>query len=289
MVMLATSTVCLTGQPASTTLKARPAEALLQLKRPLVIGHRGFSSIAPENTIASFQKAVIAGADLTELDYHLTKDGRLIVIHDSTVDRTTDARLRWNGNNFKVADYDFEKLAELEAGTWFKPPQPGLHLPELGEALDVIQKGSVTLIERKAGDAASCIKLIRDKSLLNHVVVQAFDWNYLREYHQQEPTQILAALGPPGSKNGHRLAKEEKQLNAAWCDEIRDLGARIVVWNNQVDQSAVRAAHRRDLKVFVYTIDDPEAANDLLGMGVDGIISNKPTMLWKVLASRGSD
>lgn len=222
LAILATSTGCRTRQLTSAILKTRPAEALLQLKRPLVIGHRGFSSIAPENTIASFQKAVIAGADLTELDYHHTKDDRLIVIHDSTGDRTTDAHQRWNGNNFKVADYDFEKLSELEAGTWFKPPQPGLHLPELGEALDVIQKGSVTLIERKAGDAASCIKVIRDKNLLNHVVVQAFDWNYLREYHQQEPTQILAALGPPGSKNGHRLAKDEKQLNAAWCDEIRD-------------------------------------------------------------------
>lgn len=62
-----------------------------------------------------------------------------------------------------------------------------------------------------------------------------------------------------------------------------------MAWNSQVDRSAVRAAHRRGLKVFVYTIDDPKTANDLLDMGVDGIISNKPTMLWKVLASRGSD
>jgi glycerophosphoryl diester phosphodiesterase len=269
-------------------LRTSPAEALLRLKRTLVIAHRGFSSIAPENTLDSFQKAVIAGVDLVELDYHRTRDGRLIVIHDSTVDRTTDARKRWNGKGFKVADHDFEKLRELEAGNWFKPPHPGLHLPELGEALDVIQKGSVALIERKAGNAAACIQLIRDENLLNKVVIQSFDWDYLRDYHAEEQTQILAALGPPGKRNGRKLTIEEKQLNADWCDEIRDLGARVVAWTSQLNRTSVRAAHKRGLKVFVYTIDDSTSANDLFGMSVDGIISNNPTMLWKVLASRGT-
>lgn len=279
-------TSCRTERPDISTLRTSPAEVLLRLKRTLVIAHRGFSSIAPENTIESFQKAVIADADFVELDYHHTKDGHLVVIHDSTLDRTTDARQRWNGRGFKVADFTLEKLQELEAGNWFNPPLPGLRLPELGEALDVIQKGSVPLIERKAGDAAACIKMIRDKNLLNKVVIQSFDWYYLRGYHAEEPTQILAALGPPGSMKGRKLTKEEKQLEADWCDEILGIGARVVAWNDQVDRKSVHAAHKRGLKVFIYTIDEPKAANDLLDMGVDGIISNNPTTLWKVLADR---
>lgn len=288
-IVLVTVASCRSKPETTSRVKVSPAEALLQLDRPLVIGHRGFPSIAPENTLESFQKAVIAGADLTELDYHHTKDGRLVVIHDFILDRTTDATNRWGGKGLKVADYPLAKLQELEAGNWFKPPHPGLHPPELGEALDVIQQGSVTLIERKAGDATSCIDLIRQKNLLNCVIVQSFDWDFLRDYHSLEPAQILAALGPPGSREGRKLAKEEKQLNAAWCDEILDLGARIVVWNNQVDPRSIRTAHRRGLKVFVYTIDEPKAATELLEMGVDGIITDRPTMLWKVLANRDSE
>ena len=267
-------------------MKAASAEALLRLDRPLVIAHRGFSSIAPENTLAAFEKAQLAGADLTELDYHHTQDGRLVVIHDYTLDRTTDATNRWGGKGLKVADYPLEKLRELEAGDWFRPPHPGLRLPELGEALDVIQRGSLTLIERKAGNAADCIALIRERGMLNQVVVQSFDWDYLRDYHVQEPAQILAALGPPDAKEGRGLTRDEKKLSAEWCDEIQALGARVVAWNREVDRRAVSAAHRRGLQVWVYTIDDEKTAHQLLDAGVDGIITDKPTMLRKVLASR---
>lgn len=267
-------------------MKAASAEVLLRLDRPLVIAHRGFSSIAPENTLAAFEQALVAGADLTELDYHHTQDGRLVVIHDYSLDRTTDATNRWGGTNLKVADYPLEKLRELEAGNWFKQPHAGQRLPELGAALDVIQRGSITLIERKAGDAAACVALVRSKSLLNQVVVQSFNWDYLRDYHTQEPTQILAALGPPGSKDGRRLTDSEKKLSAEWCAEVQAAGVRVVAWNREVDRRGVHAAHRRGLKVWVYTINDEKTAQRLLSAGVDGIITDQPTMLWKLMASR---
>jgi glycerophosphoryl diester phosphodiesterase len=124
--------------------------------------------------------------------------------------------------------------------------------------------------------------------LINQVVVQSFDWDYLHDYHLQEPIQILAALGPPGSKVGRKLTDEEKKLSAKWCDEAQTAGARVVAWNRAVDRRSVSAAHRRGLRVWVYTIDDEKTARQLLDAGVDGIISNKPTMLWKVLASRAN-
>jgi glycerophosphoryl diester phosphodiesterase len=260
------------------------AEALFALERPLVIAHRGFSILAPENTLPSFHDAVLAGADLVELDYHHTKEGVPIVCHDGEVDRTTDAREKWNAQHIKIATKTVQELKELEAGLHVHPPIPGVRLPLLSEALDEIQKGSVTLIERKAGEPATCIRLLKDKGLINSVVVQAFDWAYLEKFHQEEPEQVLAALGPIGSFHGKKLTAKEKALSPEFNDEIKRIGARAAVWNNQVSREAIEDAHKKGLKVWVYTINDAEEANRLLDMGVDGIITNNTSLIWKTLA-----
>lgn len=265
---------------------ASPAEKLLHSARPLVIAHRGYSSIAPENTLPSFERALAAGADMVELDYHHTRDGVPMVLHDYTLDRTTDATNIWGGRGIKLAERSSSELQSLEAGLWFKPPYPGTHLPTLNEALDLIQRSGVTLIERKAGDAATCVDLLKRRSLLNRVVVQAFDWEYLRDYHRLEPSQILGALGPPSTRDRRKLSDAEKALSGAWIDEVKKVGAHAVVWNKQVDAAAVKTAHERGLKVWVYTIDDESTANRLLDLGVDGIITNNTGLLWKVLALR---
>ncbi len=261
-----------------------PALALLGSRRPLVIAHRGYSAIAPENTLPSFERAKDVGADLVELDYHHTRDGQLIVIHDGTLDRTTDAVRRWGGKDLRVDQRTLAELRELSAGDWFQPPFPGVRLPTLEEALSTIQRGGVTLIERKGGDAAACIALLRSHKWVNHAVVQSFDWDYLRDYRRQDADQVLGALGPPGSKGGRKLTDSEKELSAAWLDEVKSIGAQWVVWNRQVSAESVNAAHQRGLKVWVYTIDDPEFAGTLLDAGVDGIITNNPGLIWKSVA-----
>ena len=131
-----------------------PAIELLRKDPPLVIGHRGASKVAPENTLTAFRSAMTAGADLVELDYHHSRDGIPVVIHDTTLDRTTDATNRWGGQNLRVGDRTLAELRELSAGRWLQPPFPGESLPTLDEALEVIQAGNVTLIERKDGEAA---------------------------------------------------------------------------------------------------------------------------------------
>jgi glycerophosphoryl diester phosphodiesterase len=262
-----------------------PAEALLASPRPLVIAHRGFSAVAPENTLPAFRHGVAAGADMVELDYHHSKDGALVVLHDYTLDRTTDATNRWSGNKLAVLDHTLAQLRELEAGLWFRPSMKGVELPTLIEALDVIQNGGVTLIERKAGDAAACVKLLKERNLINEVVVQAFDWNYLRDFRRLESRQVLGALGPPSSRGGRKLAESEKPLNVAWLDEIKSLGAQAAVWNKMVDATTVKAAHERGLKVWVYTINDVATAHQMLAMGVDGIITDNPAVIWKALTT----
>ena len=263
-----------------------PAERLLQERRPLVIAHRGFSAAAPENTLPAFRLALATGADLVELDYHHSKDNQLVVLHDFTLDRTTSATNRWARKDLKVSDFTWAEMRGLDAGAWAGPGFAGTRLLRLDEALDVIQAGGITLIERKAGPAKDCVELIRQKSLLNRVVVQSFDWEYLAEYHRLEPTQVLGGLGPWGSFRGRTLSDEDKWLSARWVDEAVNIGVRAVVWNRQVRRDGLQRAHAQGLKVWVYTIDEAAVANELLELGVDGIICNNPAQMWRTMALR---
>ena len=265
-----------------------PAEQLLNAARPLVIGHRGYCQIAPENTLPAFRLAKTAGADLVELDYHHTKDGELIVIHDSTLDRTTDAVAKWGGSKIRVEDKTLAELQTLDAGKWFNSQFAGTRLPTLKEALEVIQDGNLTLIERKGGDAAACVKLLNERQLINQVIVHAFDWQYLADFHHQEPRQVLSALGPSGYRDGKKLTEQEKFLSERWVDEARKAGVRAMGWNNQVTREAVAYAHQKKLKVWIYTINDPAEANRLLDLGVDAIITNNPSLIWRTIALRAA-
>jgi glycerophosphoryl diester phosphodiesterase len=174
----------------------------------------------------------------------------------------------------------------LDAGTWFQPPYPSVKIPSLVQAIEYIQKGSVTLIERKAGDAPTCVNLLRDRQWINQVVVQSFDWNYLRTFHELAPEQVLGALGPPGNWNGKKLSDSEKELSEFWIQEIQTTGARIVVWNRLVTPKAVALAQSKGFKVWIYTVNDAATAKTLLDAGVDGIITDHPALIWQVLAER---
>jgi glycerophosphoryl diester phosphodiesterase len=253
----------------------------------LVIGHRGFSAIAPENTLPAFRFGLKAGADLVELDYRQSADGQLLVFHDSELDRTTNARLRWGGKRIKFEDKTALELRGLDAGSWFDSSFDGTRVPLLSEALDLIQGTGMALLERKSGDVASLADLLESKQMVGKVVVQSFDWGFLRALHERLPRQPLAALGPlaglPGAKRSPGVFG---QLTGRWLKALQKTGASIVVWNKQVSRGAVRLAHDRGLKVWVYTVDRPELANHLLDLEIDGIITNNPALMWKTIASR---
>jgi glycerophosphoryl diester phosphodiesterase len=260
------------------------APRLIASRKPLVIGHRGYCQLAPENTLPSFELAIAAGADLVELDYHHSKDGQLIVIHDAKLDRTTDAVRRCRKRRIRVVTKTAAEIQSLDAGSWFGRGFAGTKVPLLSQALAKIQQSSVTLIERKAGDPAACIKLLRAQDLVNKVVVQSFDWKFLREFHEAEPRQILGALGPPTLlSNGRRPFRRRKTLTAGWLDELQKTGAKVAVWNKQVSIDALKLAHERGLKVWVYTINQPALARRLLDVGVDGLITNDSSLIRKTV------
>ncbi|SRR6266704_2309712 len=256
--------------------------------QPLVIGHRGYCQLAPENTLPSFKLALEAGADMVELDYCQSKDGQLIVMHDTHLDRTTDAVRRWRGRRIKVESKTAAEIQTLDGGSWFDPKYAGTRVPLLSEALDTIQRGSITLIEHKSGDAESCFKLLRSKGLINKVVVQSFDWEYLRKFHALEAGQMLGALGRPIKLSDGGKPRGPKELNAAWLGELEKTGAKAAVWSNKVSKAAVELAHERGLKIWVYTINDSAKANRLLDMGVDGIITNNIELIRRTIALRST-
>ena len=257
-------------------MEPAPAQKLVSQAGPLVIAHRGDSIHAPENTLPAFESAVKLKADLVELDYYHSKEGVPVVIHDNFLDRTTDAEAVFGKTKMLVEETALADLQKLDAGAWFDPKFKGTKLPTLAEALDSIQAGSVTLIERKKGDAKSCIKLLREKKLTQRVVVQSFDWKYVRECHELEPTLVLATLG--GSKDA---------ITDARLDAAAATGASIVGWDhNKLTKTQIAAIHARGLKAWAYTVDDSNRAKELVAAGLDGIITNAPGRMMKVVKGK---
>jgi glycerophosphoryl diester phosphodiesterase len=263
-----------------------PALKLLSSKTPLVIGHRGYCALAPENTLPSFKLALEAGADLIELDYHHSKDGVPLVFHDETLDRTTDSRQRWKRSHVKVSDKTAAEIQTLDAGSWFDPQFAGTKVPLLTEALKFIcDRGGVTLIEHKSGDAKTLVQLLRERKMINRVVVISFDWKFLRQFHELEPAQVLGALGPPTHlPDGKPPSGIFRRLTARLLDELAKTGAKLIVWNRHVSRAAIQLAHQCDLKVWVYTVNDSNLAAQLIGRGAIGIITNHPPLIRKLPA-----
>ncbi len=139
----------------------------------LVVGHRGTVKFAPENTIAALVKAIELGADLLEIDIRETKDGHLILMHDVTVNRTT------NGSG-PIAEMTLQEVKKLDAGSWFSPEFKGEKVPTLKEALTAIRGRALPDIDFKAGDPQKLVKILREENLLGKVTLYCGNWDLLQ-------------------------------------------------------------------------------------------------------------
>jgi glycerophosphoryl diester phosphodiesterase len=241
-----------------------PAQKLIASPRVLVIAHRGNSSVAPENSLPAFQAALDAQADLVELDYFHSSDGVPVVIHDEILDRTTNAEAMLGKPKLLIGDFPAAQLRQLDVGAWFDDNFAGTKLPTLVESLDLIQASGVTLIERKAGAAQTLVRLLEEKQLIDKVVVQAFDWEFVAACRQLAPR---LALGTLSSKPA-----SDEQIRAAAAT-----GADLIVWNHEkIGRAQIALIHQLGKKAWAYTIDDPQRVRQLIAAGLDGIITNKP-------------
>ena len=262
-----------------------PAEQVLRASRTVIIGHRGYRAIAPENTIPSFELALAAGVDLVEFDYRNSSDGTPVVIHDAKVGRTTNAK-RTDLGDANVNALTLAQLRTLDAGAWKDPRFAGVRIPTLGQAIDAIRPGAMPLIERKNGDAESLARFLRRRNLVNEVIVIAFDWNFLKELRELLPEQVLGALGPAQGKLKRLKALARPSLNEVAVELIAGIGCNLVVWNNRVNKTAVAAAHARGMPVWIYTVNDSREAQRLVRAGVGGLITDDPPRIRRALALR---
>jgi glycerophosphoryl diester phosphodiesterase len=232
--------------------------------RMVVIAHRGDSKQAPENTLAAFRQATRTGANYVELDARASADGTLYVLHDATLDRTTNAVRVLGRTKVALKQLHDKQINELDAGGWFADRFAGERVPTLTAALDVIQAGSRTLLEQKDGSAEAYVRLLREKRLVGKLIVQSFDWQFLADLHKLEPNQRLAALG-------------EKQMDDSKWAKLPGTGARIAAWRfDDLSTKLVAQFHGRGYKVWAWTPDNPDDWDRLIEMGVDGIITNQP-------------
>ena len=243
------------------------------MRKPWVIAHRGASGHAPENTLASFQRAVELGAGFIETDLHLTRDARFVAIHDATLERTTNGR----GN---VHDFTLAELRELDAGMWFDREFMGQQIPTLEEILEFANKHDVIFYLEIKYDAAwgmhhALVGAIQKAQTAARTIIISFDEGTLKALQQADSTIMIGLLIDKARKDGVKAATQ--------------LGARqLCPKASLVTRDLVERAHRVDVQVATWTVDDSNSMRTMVDAGVDGIMTDFPDRLQAVLEDGSS-
>lgn len=239
----------------------------------LRIGHRGSSGEAPENTIVAFRRALEQGAQMIECDLQLSADGHVVLIHDWTVDRTT------NGVG-TVAEMTMAQLETLDAGSWKSEEFRDEGIPTLEQALDaVLPSGRLNLELKCRGSeedarrlALSAVAAVADRDAFDRVIFSSFDrpaLEALRDVSSEAPIGVLWVFAP--FDEAFLLAE---QLGAVALHPRAEA----------VDVSVCDEAHERGLTVNSWTVNETQAIFDQVRMGVDGVISDHPGRLLEARA-----
>ena len=232
------------------------------------IAHRGASGSAPENTLAAFKKAINIGVDAVELDLHGSADGEVVVIHDASLDRTTDYR-------GPVNQTSVETIKQADAGGWFAPEFTGEPVPTLAEALECIGRETVAVLEIKDPlIAEAVVAKVHETQSLDLTVIISFHTSVL---------QTVRALAPRiptgwliGSHNNHA---PPEQL----CQQLGELGSTLLNVNHQlITAEFAYEVRRRGITLWCWTVDDLVRMREMKAFGVQGITSNYPERFVKV-------
>lgn len=245
------------------------------VSRPLVIAHRGANRQAPENTLAAFRHALTLGADAVELDTKLTADGYVVVIHDQTLDRTTEGAGR-------VTEHTLAEIRALEAGSHFSPAYAGEKVPTLDEVFDAV--GSQLLINVEMGNYASprdalaeaVVDVVRRHKMERRVLLSSFNPLALRRARANSADIPLGLLLMPREPGWQRWffsllsPKEVLHLNEAL-----------------IRPEVVARAHRQGRMVIAWTVNEPARMTELLDMRVDGLITDVPEAARQAVQDAG--
>jgi glycerophosphoryl diester phosphodiesterase len=232
----------------------------------LTIAHRGASALFPENTLRAFIAAAELGADMCEFDVRMTRDGEVVVIHDATVNRTTDGRGR-------VGAMSAAAIGRLDAGVRFGAEFRGERIPTLAEVARALGgRGCAMDVELKArGLEARVCEILRGCGAMESAIVSSFVWDQLKIVAGREPAMRVALLGEKAPA---------ALLEAALAMRAFAIAPRFDI----ADAALCAAAHRRGLAVYAWTVDDAPTMRRLAAAGVDGIMTNNPQYLREVVA-----
>lgn len=241
------------------------------MRAPWIIAHRGASGHAPENTLAAFERAVELGAGFIETDLHLTRDARFVAIHDHTLERTTNGR-------GAVSDFTLAELRELDAGKWFDRQFSGQRMPTLEEILAFARKHDVVFYFEIKYEAAwgmhnALVAALQTPENAARSIVLSF-----------EPATLLAMRRLDASIMMGLLVEEAKPDLVPTAVNV---GARQLCprWD-LVTRELVEQAHRADMHVVTWTVNEPEKMRAAMDAGVDGIMTDVPDRLRAAIEDR---
>ncbi|MFI2510366.1 glycerophosphodiester phosphodiesterase [Streptomyces sp. NPDC018972] len=268
---------------AALLLPLSPARAAESSARPLVIAHRGASAYAPENTLAAVDKAAALGVDWVENDVQRTRDGELVVLHDDSLQRTTDVeevfpdRAPW-----KVKDFTAAEIARLDAGSWFGSAYAGARVPTLEQFLHRVERHRQKLLleiknpQLYPGIERQIVKVLGNEGWLdrphvrNRLIVQSFSADSVRTVHDLRPAVKTGFLGTPPVSDLPAYADFTDQINPSHGSLSAGYVAAV---------HALKGAHGKPLEVCTWTVNDAAAARRVAGFGVDGIITDTPDVV----------
>jgi glycerophosphoryl diester phosphodiesterase len=252
--------------------------------RPLVFAHRGGGGLIPENTLEAFVYSARMGVDVLELDVHATADGELVVMHDSSVDRTTDGR-------GEVHLLLLDAVKKLDAGFLFSPdgnqtfPFRGrsVTVPTLREIFDALpeMKFNIEPKQQTPSIIAPLCALIRERKMTDKTIVGSFNQSTIDEFRRACP-EVATSASP--SEVSKFLALSRSGLDRSYSPPMQALQVPENLGGLQiVSKEFVEAAHRRNLKVHVWTVNETADMQRLIEIGVDGIMTDYPDRLLKLL------
>jgi len=234
---------------------------------PLRIAHRGASGrgLAPENTLAAFEKALDIGVDMLEIDVRVTGDGQLIVLHDPSLDRTTDCE-------GIVREMGLDEIRQADAGD-------GERVPILGEVFDLARNRAPILLEIKSDFIAErVVQAIADAQIEEQVVVQSFNPQTV------ERVKRLAPHLPSSLLIGELPTTPSRVRARRLVSQVLEVGANTLsIWHATLTPSLIEEMRKRGIAVWAWTVDEEITMRDLAMMGVQGLVTNYPNVLNNVL------
>jgi glycerophosphoryl diester phosphodiesterase len=251
------------------------------MSTPLIIGHRGASAVAPENTMIAFQLALEAGADGIEFDVRLTRDGVPVVIHDEDLRRT--------GNKpDQVAALTLEELKRIDVASWFTRKH-GIDysrqtVPTLKEVFELFENFSETFLlylEMKSDKAQrtelarSCCEALRRTSVRNQVIVESFDLTAIEIVKEIDPEIKTAALFDPSLRHPPALSSGLKLVERALAVRADE----IALHHRLATERTIESAKQADLNVVVWTVDDPSWIGRARLNNIKALITNDPELM----------